>query len=205
LPVLVVVDLAVAEASEQPLDVGVRDRTTQADFGRVRHRHQNRRLVGENPKMVEPARGTEDGLFFDALDYTETMIRVNDLVADLECHVSPVREKVARRRGLERVEPVQYTARLLVDQSKTAKNRPNSRVCPAGGHSAAAAYTAEVVGQLVAVSGFETGGDPGAHGRAPGSKEAGSASGRDLPVRRIFAHPPRHRLRPALTPGLERD
>ena len=39
--------------------------------------------------MIEAAGGTEDGFVFDALDDPETMIRVNDLVADFKRHGSP--------------------------------------------------------------------------------------------------------------------
>jgi len=42
--------------------------------------------------MVETASGTKNGLFFDALDDPKTMIRVNDLVTDFKCHVSPCQE-----------------------------------------------------------------------------------------------------------------
>ena len=58
--------------------------------------------------MVEPAGGPEDGLLFDAFNDAETMIRVNDLVTSLECHVSPVREECVRPLGMERVEPSHY-------------------------------------------------------------------------------------------------
>jgi hypothetical protein len=46
------------------------------------------RIVG-HAELIEPACGAHDGLVLDALDHTETMIRVDDLVADLKCHESP--------------------------------------------------------------------------------------------------------------------
>jgi hypothetical protein len=36
--------------------------------------------------VVETAGGAEDGLLFDALDNAKSVIRVDDLVADLVCH-----------------------------------------------------------------------------------------------------------------------
>src|SRR5690606_3578076 len=87
-----------------------------------------------------------------ALDYTETMIRVNDLVADLECHVSPVRKMVARRRGLERVEPFQYSAPASVDQSKCSEIGQFLRISWSSATRAPCAATAEVVRQPLARS-----------------------------------------------------
>jgi hypothetical protein len=40
--------------------------------------------------MIKTARRAGDGLLFDPFDDTETVIRVNDLVADRKCHESPV-------------------------------------------------------------------------------------------------------------------
>ena len=40
--------------------------------------------------MEKPAGGTKNCFLFDPFDDTETMVRVDDLVADLEIHVSPV-------------------------------------------------------------------------------------------------------------------
>jgi hypothetical protein len=39
--------------------------------------------------MIKTAGGTEDCLCFDALNYAESVIWVNDLVTNLECHTSP--------------------------------------------------------------------------------------------------------------------
>jgi hypothetical protein len=39
--------------------------------------------------MVEATRGTENGFGFYALNDAETMVWVNDLVTNLECHMSP--------------------------------------------------------------------------------------------------------------------
>jgi hypothetical protein len=41
-------------------------------------------------KVIEAAGGTENRLFLDAFNDTETMVWVNDLVTDLKCHISPV-------------------------------------------------------------------------------------------------------------------
>ena len=88
-PVLVVVDLAVAEQAEQPLDFFVADGAAQADAVDVAHRHEHGRFVGDDAEMIETAGGAENGFLFDAFDDPETMIRVNDLVADFKCHGSP--------------------------------------------------------------------------------------------------------------------
>jgi hypothetical protein len=42
--------------------------------------------------MEEPARRSQDGFFFDAFNDTEPMIWVDDLVANLECHMALVRK-----------------------------------------------------------------------------------------------------------------
>ena len=67
---------------------------SRADAVRVADRHEHHRLVRGNTKRVEPAGSAEDGFFFDSLDDAETVIRVDDLVTDLECHVSPVLGRV---------------------------------------------------------------------------------------------------------------
>jgi hypothetical protein len=40
--------------------------------------------------VKETARGAQNSFFFDPFDDAESVVRVDDLVADLECHVSPV-------------------------------------------------------------------------------------------------------------------
>jgi hypothetical protein len=84
----VAVDLPVAEEMKQPLDLVVADRSPQADAVDVVHRDKHRRLV-RHPELVETASSPHDGLGLDTLDDPQTMIRVDDLVSDLECHVSP--------------------------------------------------------------------------------------------------------------------
>src|SRR5207248_3529623 len=88
-PVLVVVDLAVAEQAEQPLDFLVGDGAAKADAVDVAHRHEHGRVVCDDAEMKEAAGGTKNGLVLDALDDTQTMIRVNDLITDLKRHGSP--------------------------------------------------------------------------------------------------------------------
>ena len=84
-----VVDLAVTEQAEQPLDFHIADGATQADAVDVGNRDEHDRFVGDDAKVIETACSAENGLFFDAFDDPETMIRVNDLVSDLKCHGSP--------------------------------------------------------------------------------------------------------------------
>jgi hypothetical protein len=50
--------------------------------------------------VKKTARRTENSFFFDAFNDTEPMVRVDDLVADLECHVSPVAGRRMGRTGL---------------------------------------------------------------------------------------------------------
>jgi len=67
-PVLMVVDLPVAEQAEQPLDVFVADRAAQAHAVDIAQRHEHGRIVRDDPEMVKTAGGTEDGFVFDAFD-----------------------------------------------------------------------------------------------------------------------------------------
>jgi hypothetical protein len=46
--------------------------------------------------MKEAAGCTKDCFLFDAFDYPESVIGVDDLVADLECHISLVAGRVGR-------------------------------------------------------------------------------------------------------------
>ena len=87
-----VVNLTVAQPAEQPVDVRVGNRPTQANFIRVGQGHQHGGLVRDDLEMVKPASRPEDCLFFDALDDAKSMIRVNDLVTNQESHESPVRK-----------------------------------------------------------------------------------------------------------------
>jgi hypothetical protein len=88
--VLMVVDLAVAQLGEEALDFLVADGFTQADAVNVAYGNQHRGVVGHDTEMKEPAGCTKNRLLFDPFDDAKTVVRVDDLVADLECHVSPV-------------------------------------------------------------------------------------------------------------------
>ena len=78
-----------AEKAEQTLHFLVADSATQAHAIDVAHRYEHGRVVGNDAQVIETAGGTKNGFFFDAFDDPETMIRVNDLVADFKCHGSP--------------------------------------------------------------------------------------------------------------------
>src|SRR5262249_30551936 len=144
-PVLMVVDLAVAELREEPLDFVVADRAPQANAVNVGQRHEHGRVVRDNTKMIETAGGTKNGFFFDALDDPETMIRVNDLVADFECHESPCWKRYME--GLSRTgSSLSIADRMAEINEKWPKNgrfRPFSagaalertRLTPTSGHS----------------------------------------------------------------------
>ncbi len=84
-----IVDLAVAEEGEEPFDLFVADRAPQADAVDVVDRNEHGRFVRDHPQMIEPAGGAEDGFGFDALNDAESVVWVNDLVTNLECHMSP--------------------------------------------------------------------------------------------------------------------
>jgi hypothetical protein len=48
----------------------------------VDDRHEHRRLIRQDAQVEETARRAEDGLLLDLLHDAETMVRVNDLVAN---------------------------------------------------------------------------------------------------------------------------
>ena len=84
-----IVDFAVAEQGEQAFDFFVADRAPETDAVDVVDRNEHGRFVGHHPQMIEPAGGAQDGFGFDALNDAESVIWVNDLVTNLECHMSP--------------------------------------------------------------------------------------------------------------------
>jgi hypothetical protein len=71
--------------------------------------------------MIEAAGGAEDCFRFDALDDTESVVWVNDLVTNLECHMSPTM-KVSRIGVPRDQQSFQYSEILTDRQRKTAKN-----------------------------------------------------------------------------------
>ena len=118
-----VVDLAVAEQAEQPLDLVVADGAAQADAVDVAHRNEHGGVVGDDPKMVEAAGGTEDGLVFDPFDDPETMVRVNDLVADFKCHGSPCKERSVWKAESRASSPLSIAHGRGRTQRQTARKR----------------------------------------------------------------------------------
>jgi hypothetical protein len=76
----VIVDPAVAQKVEQTIDFVVVDRLAQSYVVDVRDWHQHGRVVGNDPQMKEPTRGTQNSFFFDPFDDAESMVRVDDLV-----------------------------------------------------------------------------------------------------------------------------
>src|SRR5207253_389004 len=86
-PVLMAVDLAVAERIEQPLDFRIANRASKADAVDVVDRHEHRRFVRHDPEMIKTAGGAENCFFLDARYDAEPLVWVDDLVSDLECHV----------------------------------------------------------------------------------------------------------------------
>ena len=85
-----IVDAAVTEKAEETLDLFVGDGLPQTDVVDVGDGHEHRRVVRHDPQMKKAAGGAKNGFFFDTFNDAESMIRVDDLVTELECHVSPV-------------------------------------------------------------------------------------------------------------------
>jgi hypothetical protein len=56
--------------------------------------------------VIKAAGGSENRLVFNPLYDAETMIRVNDLVADLKCHGSPSGSSVWKAEIVPAVQPV---------------------------------------------------------------------------------------------------
>jgi hypothetical protein len=85
-----IVDAAVAQESEETLDFFIGDGLPQTNIVDIRDGHEHRRIVRHDTQMKEAAGGTENCFLFDPFNDAESMIRVDDLVTELECHVSPV-------------------------------------------------------------------------------------------------------------------
>ncbi len=90
-PVLVIVDFAVAEEVEEPVDFFVVDRSPQTNVIDVVYRNEDRCFVRHHPQMVKTAGRPQNCFGFDALNDAESVVWVNDLVTDLKCHVSPAK------------------------------------------------------------------------------------------------------------------
>src|SRR3954463_329127 len=97
-PILMIVDLAVAQEVEQPLDLFVRNGLAKADVVDVGDGNEHGRVVCHDPQVKKSAGSTKNCLFFNAFDDTEPVVRVYDLVADLKCHVSPVAGRLWKDR-----------------------------------------------------------------------------------------------------------
>jgi hypothetical protein len=70
--------------------------------------------------MVEAACGTEDGFGFDALNDAESVVWVNDLVTNLECHMSPT-IKVSRMGVPSKCSPLSIAEGVRAGNEKPAK------------------------------------------------------------------------------------
>jgi hypothetical protein len=85
-----VVDAAIAQKAEETFDLLIADRLPKTNVVNVRDGHEHRRVVRHDPQMEEAAGGAKNSLLFDTFNDAESMVRVDDLVTELECHVSPV-------------------------------------------------------------------------------------------------------------------
>jgi hypothetical protein len=73
--------------------------------------------------VKESAGGAKNGFFFDPFDDAESVVRVDDLVADLECHVSPAAAIVGGRTGVvPGTAPMSIAQRKRPDQREMAEN-----------------------------------------------------------------------------------
>ena len=75
------------ESFEKNVALARRDRTTQPDLGSIGHRYQDQRIRRCQPKRVERKRHRSDLLLFDLFDYADTVIGINNFLADLEAHL----------------------------------------------------------------------------------------------------------------------
>ena len=94
-----IVDLAVAQEVEQPFDFFIGDGLAQADVVDVGDGDEHGRVIRHDPQVKETAGGAQNCFFFNAFDDTEPVVRVDDLVADLKCHVSPVAGRLWKDRS----------------------------------------------------------------------------------------------------------
>ena len=90
-PVLMVVDFPVSEEREEPIDLVVVDSPAQANVVDVGYGHQHSRVVRHDAQVEKSTSGAKDCFLFDAFNDAKTVIRVDDLVAKMKCHVSPRR------------------------------------------------------------------------------------------------------------------
>jgi hypothetical protein len=74
-------------ALKEPLDLRVADSAPKAYAIDVIERDEYCRLVRDNTEVIKTTGGTENRLFFDPRYDAEPLVGVDDLVADLECHV----------------------------------------------------------------------------------------------------------------------
>ena len=68
----------------------VADGAPQAHAVDVVQRDEHGGFVGDHAEVIEAAGGAKNGFSFDALNDAESVIWVNDLVTNLECHTSPI-------------------------------------------------------------------------------------------------------------------
>ena len=75
------------ENLEKIIAFGGRYRPAQADFDSIGHRYQDQRIRRCQPKRVERKRHRSDLFLFDLFDYADTVIGINNFLADLEAHL----------------------------------------------------------------------------------------------------------------------
>src|SRR5262245_43957475 len=90
LPVRDLVDLAVAEQREDLAHLGGTNHGTQPHAVGVLLRDPDAGVVGEDPKLIEADLASRDRAGLDALHHPDSVIRIDDLLANLELHGGPL-------------------------------------------------------------------------------------------------------------------
>jgi len=83
---------------EQNIALAGRDRTTQADLGSIGNRYQDQRIRRCQSERIERKRYCPDLLLFDLFDYADTVIGINNFLADLKPTLSPPKNLTSTRQ-----------------------------------------------------------------------------------------------------------
>src|SRR5712692_1327742 len=75
------------EGFEKHIAFARRNRTTQANFRSIRNRNQNQRVRRGETERIERKRYCSDLFLLDLFNYSDTVIWVNNFLADLEAHL----------------------------------------------------------------------------------------------------------------------
>src|SRR5260221_3284364 len=79
------------QGCEKRVAFGRGNRTTQANFTGIRHWNQDQRIGCGQSKSVKRQRYRSDLLLFDLFDCADTVVWINNFLADLEAYHNPLR------------------------------------------------------------------------------------------------------------------